>query len=103
MFSNSMYGFHVQHMNDCCSHCHYRFEREPGYFYASMFISYGMNVVEMLMVCLLTYGVTADLSSFWLYVGVLMSGIVILGPFNFRYSKVILLYWLTPGVRYENK
>lgn len=103
MFSNSMYGFHFQHMNDCCSHCNYRFEREPGYFYAAMFISYGMNVVELLLVCLLTYAVTGNLSSFWLYLGVLMGSIVILASFNFRYSRVILLYWLTPGVKYDPK
>lgn len=101
MFSNSMYGFHFQHMNDHCSHCHYRFEREPGYFYAAMFISYGMNVVEMLLICVATYAVTGNLSSFWLYAGILMSSIVVLGPFNFRYSRVILLYWLTPGVKYD--
>ncbi|RAJ22622.1 hypothetical protein LY11_04762 [Pedobacter cryoconitis] len=103
MFSNNTYGLHIQHMNDYCSHCNYRFEREPGYFYAAMFISYGMNVMEMLLICLLTFLVTGDSSSFWLYIGVLMGSIIILGPFNFRYSRVVLLYWLTPGVKFDPK
>jgi len=26
---------------------------------------------------------------------------IVLSPFNFRYSRVILLHWLTPGLHYH--
>ena len=103
MFSNNLYGFHLQHMHTNCSHCGLRFEREPGYFYAAMFISYGMNVAEMLLIGMLTYLITLNDTSPTLYIKVIMSAIIVLSPFNFRYARVILLYWLTPGIHYDSK
>jgi hypothetical protein len=37
----------------------------------------------------------------WIYVGALLGVSVLLSPFNFRYSRVVLLYWLTPGVHFD--
>ncbi|MFC3361808.1 DUF983 domain-containing protein [Pedobacter fastidiosus] len=88
-------------MNEYCPVCHYRFEREPGCFYGAMYVSYGMNVIELLFACILTYMITGDLSSFWLYIAVLTIAVLLLAPFNFRYSRVMLLFWLTPGVKYD--
>jgi uncharacterized protein (DUF983 family) len=103
MFANTMYGFHLQKMNDCCPNCGFRFEREPGYFYAAMYVGYAMNVIELLLACTATYAWTGNLTSFALYMTVLSVFLVILSPFNYRYSRVILLFWLTPGIKYDPK
>lgn len=87
-------------MNETCPHCGLRFEREPGYFYVSMFISYGMNVLEMLIAAVLTYLITKNLEDPLLYIIVIFPVIFILSPFNYRFSRVTLLYWLTPGLHY---
>ncbi|MBC8052821.1 MAG: DUF983 domain-containing protein [Sphingobacteriaceae bacterium] len=100
MFATSMYGFKLQKMHEVCPHCSLRFEKEPGYFYVSMFLSYGMNVIEMIIAAVLTYLVTDNLEDPLLYIMVIFPVIFLLSPFNYRFSRVILLYWLTPGLHY---
>ena len=78
-----------------------KFEREPGYFYVSMFISYAMNVLEILAAALLTYYFSRNLQDPLLYIVVIFPVIFLLSPVNYRYSRVALLYWLTPGLRYN--
>ncbi|HEY1009947.1 MAG TPA: DUF983 domain-containing protein [Daejeonella sp.] len=101
MFSNAMYGFKLQKMNVTCPHCNLRFEKEPGYFYVAMFVSYAMNVAELIMLAIGTYLVTGNLEDPWMYMAILFPAILILSPFNYRYSRVILMYWLTPGLHYN--
>lgn len=100
MFANSMYGLSAQRMHTSCPACGFVFETEPGYFYVAMFVSYALNVAQMVTLAVGTYILTGSESP-WLYVGILLSVVLVLSPFNFRYSRVILLYWLTPGLRYD--
>jgi uncharacterized protein (DUF983 family) len=101
MFASSMYGLKAQKMNKSCPHCEMKFEKEPGYFYVAMFVSYAMNVAEMITLAVATYILTRNLENPYLYMAILFSGILILSPFNYRYSRVILLYWLTPGLHFQ--
>lgn len=100
MFANPMYSLHGQQPLKNCLHCHRSFEREPGYYYVAMFISYAMNIAEMV-----TFAVALDIltgsNNPWLYIIVLSSIVIVLSPFNFRYSRVVLLHWLTPGLHYD--
>jgi uncharacterized protein (DUF983 family) len=107
MFATPMYGFKLQKMHRECPHCGMKFEKEPGYFYVAMFISYAMNVAEMIAAGVLTYLIAGDREgqdvfvTLALYLGVLFPVVIFLSPFNYRYSRVALLYWLTPGLRYD--
>ena len=96
MFAHSMYGFHVQKMYDKCPYCGFVFEQEPGYFYVSMFASYALNVAEMVTVVVAIYVLTGKIQSAWFYIFTILGVSVVLSPFNFRFSRVMLLYWLTP-------
>lgn len=100
MFNNSMYGFKAQKMNDNCPYCNLKFEREPGYFYVAMFVSYALNVAQMVTVGVLTYLITGNTVNPWLYMATIFPFVFILAPFNYRYSRVILMYYLTPGLHY---
>jgi len=100
MFANSMYGFSSQKMNETCAHCGFKFEIEPGYFYVAMFVSYAFNIAQMVTLAVALYILTGSKNP-WIYVSVLLGSAVLLSPFNFRYSRVVLLYWLTPGVHYD--
>src|SRR5476651_727891 len=82
MFANSMYGFSSQKMNESCSHCGFRFEIEPGYFYVAMFVSYAFNIAEMVTLAVATYILTGSHNP-WIYVALLLGVSVILSPFNF--------------------
>ncbi|WP_255904540.1 DUF983 domain-containing protein [Paradesertivirga mongoliensis] len=101
MFTTSMYGFRLQKMNVNCPHCNTKFEREPGYFYVAMFISYAMNVAEMIAAAVSTWLITGNMENPALYMAVLLPVVILLAPFNYRYSRIILLYWLTPGLHFS--
>ncbi|KAA8478924.1 uncharacterized protein DUF983 [Arcticibacter tournemirensis] len=101
VYSGPMYGLKPQKVNESCPHCGFRFEVEPGYFYAAMYVSYALNVAEIVTSAILTFYLSGGSESPWLYLGVLFAIIFILAPFNFRYSRVILLHWLSPKVKYN--
>ena len=103
VFEGPTYGFRVQRMNEVCPYCGLKFEREPGYFYVSMFISYAMNVAEMISMSVAAYvlGLPLVYENLWYYVGILLAAVLVFSPFNYRYSRIILLYWLSPGLHYE--
>lgn len=96
LFANSMYGLHSQKMNAACPYCGFVFEQEPGYFYVAMYASYALNIAEIVATVIAIYVLTGNTDSPWLYIGIIFAMAVILSPFNFRYSRVMLLYWLTP-------
>ena len=103
VFSGPTYSFKVQKMNEVCPHCGLKFEREPGYFYVAMFVSYAMNVAQMITVCVAAYifGLTLDYDNLWYYIGILLVSVILWSPFNYRYSRMVLLYWLSPGLHYD--
>lgn len=102
MFATKMYTLEGQKMHKECPKCGFVFETEPGYFYVAMFVSYAMIVAEMVTLAVGTYVLTGSESP-WLYTALLLSMAFIMSPINFRYSRVVLLYWLTPGLRYDPK
>jgi uncharacterized protein (DUF983 family) len=102
MFANSMYSLRGQKSYTNCPYCNFQFEIEPGYFYVAMFVSYGMNVAQMITLAVGTYMLTGSESP-WLYIAILLGTAFLLSPFNYRYSRVILLYWLTPNLNYDPK
>lgn len=103
MFTGPMYSLKVQKMHETCSHCGLRYEREPGYFYVAMFVSYAFTVVELIAACMLAYLITGEGDSPWLYIIVALVTVILLSPFNYRYSRVVLMFWLTPGLKYNRE
>lgn len=103
VFSGATYGFKIQKMNEVCPHCALKFEREPGYFYVAMFVSYAMNVAEMITVSVAAYifGLKLEYDNLWYFVLLLFCTTLLFSPFNYRYSRIALLYWLSPGLNYE--
>jgi uncharacterized protein (DUF983 family) len=104
IFTGTIYGFNIQRTNHSCSHCNQRFEIEPGYFYAAMYVSYAMNMAEMISTGFATYylsGGRLDFDAIWIYVTAILIVSLLLSPFNYRYSRIILLHWLSPKIKYH--
>ncbi|MGN6395112.1 MAG: DUF983 domain-containing protein [Mucilaginibacter sp.] len=101
MFSGGIYNFGSNKIYKHCPHCNLHFEIEPGYFYAAMYISYAMNVFEGFVIAALTYLVSSNTDSPGLYVGTIIGGLFVLSPINFRYSRVLLLYLMSPKINYQ--
>ncbi len=78
-------------MNERCSHCDHKFEKEPGYFFGSMFVSYALIVGEMIVFFLIA---NQFIESF-VTILILMGLIILLGStFNFRLSRMLWMYLL---------
>ena len=102
MFKGAMYSFGGNTMHETCPHCGLHFEIEPGYFYAAMYVSYAFNVAEAVTIAMAAYTLTGNMESPWLYLVLILGGCFALAPFNYRYSRIILLYWLSPKIHYQS-
>ncbi|WP_295793909.1 DUF983 domain-containing protein [Mucilaginibacter sp.] len=100
IYSKPIYSLTGQKIHDHCPHCGMTYEREPGYFYAAMYVSYAFIVAELVTLAVATSILTGS-DNPWLYIIILLGVVGVLAPFNLRYSKVLLLHWLTPGLRYD--
>ncbi|WP_337993123.1 DUF983 domain-containing protein [Sphingobacterium oryzagri] len=88
-------------MHKHCPHCGLKFEMEPGFFYVSMFVSYALNVAQFITVCVATYVLSGQSESPWVYLTACCIVAIAMAGFNFRYSRVIQLYWLTPNLSFN--
>jgi len=100
VFEGYTYSVSKQKMNEFCPHCALKFEVEPGYFYAAMYVSYAFSVAEVITFALITYLITQSESP-WVYLAAISLAILAFAPFNFRYSRLVLLHYLTPKVNYD--
>nr|WP_256011230.1 DUF983 domain-containing protein [Pedobacter xinjiangensis] len=100
IFFSPVYSYR-QKMNELCPSCGFKFEIEPGYFYAAMYVSYALSVGETIIAGMLTFWLSGKSESPLLYLGVIFGLVLVLSPFNYRYSRVILLHKLTPRIKYN--
>lgn len=81
----------MPHMNDTCPNCGHKFEKETGYFFGSMYVSYALTVAEMVTVFLVAQFFVKD---FLPIIGLIALFAVLLSTFNFRLSRMIWIYML---------
>lgn len=81
--------FQMPVMEKNCPECGHKFEREPGYFFGSMFVSYALAVAEMVVVFLILQFFTKEISTFLTAIAVLA---LLLSTFNFRLSRMLWIY-----------
>lgn len=85
--------------NKQCPVCSLRFEREPGFFFGAMYVSYAFVIGVMMAVSLILYFAFDD-PDLWVYVLSMGAVLLLLLPLIFRYSRIIYLY-LFGGVGYD--
>ncbi len=80
-------------MNETCPHCELKFEREPGFFFGSMYISYAINIGFFVIGIILYFNVfQVSLLTFGLcYLAVM----IFLFPITFRISRIVWLHIFT--------
>lgn len=95
----SLKGFTKMHKN--CPNCNVAFEREPGYFFGAMYISYAISVLVFLVTSALVFLIAEDprLST---YITAVLFVAILTYPVNFRAARVIFLHTLG-GIPYDPK
>jgi uncharacterized protein (DUF983 family) len=81
-------------MPERCSHCGQKMEIEPGFYYGTGYVSYGLSIaltVFNLIWYALFFGIRfSDNSLFW-YMGVNIAIVLLMQPILMRYARVIYL------------
>lgn len=94
-------GFLNQKMYERCSHCDLFYERHPGYFWVAMYVSYALSVAEIVAIGIATYVFSGGSDNVYLYLGTILTSVLLLAPFNFKLSRVLHMHFFDPGLRYE--
>mgnify|MGYP006168455755 CR=1 FL=1 len=81
--------FSFAKMNETCSNCNLLFEKEPGFFFGAMFVSYALVVAECIAVFVASGVLFFDNWFNYYLIPVLIMAVLLLAPFNYRLSRVI--------------
>lgn len=82
-----------------CPVCGQTFEPEPGFYFGSMYITFGFNVATTLVLGVLIYYLLGDPDT-WVYVAFVTAVTLLLTPIILRYSRALMLY-LFGGAQYN--
>lgn len=92
MFPYSLFNFtKFTRMNKTCPVCGLQFEREPGFFFGAMYISYAFSVAVFVAVGV-ALSILGDFPLWYYLIGVSVA-ITLLFPVMFRYSRVLFLHF----------
>lgn len=82
---NPLHLSKVLKMNNNCSHCGFKYQIEPSFFYGAMYVSYGLNVavgIAAFIVSFVFFGATIEQS----FIAIILT-LVVLFPFVLRLSR----------------
>ncbi|MGB3779076.1 MAG: DUF983 domain-containing protein [Tunicatimonas sp.] len=89
-------------MPEECDCCHLRFEREPGFFYGAMYVSYAFQVAIVISVFVALQVLYPEADT-WVYVVGVTGLILLLFPLIIRLSRSIWIYFfISYDKRYAN-
>ncbi|MBW1656928.1 DUF983 domain-containing protein [Flavobacterium quisquiliarum] len=82
---NPLHLSKVLKMNENCSHCGFKYQIEPSFFYGAMYVSYGLNVavgIAAFIVSFVFFGANIEQS----FIAIIVT-LVVLFPFVLRLSR----------------
>ena len=80
-------------MKNACENCGYHYEREPGFYQGAMFVSYGLSLIEGVMLFFGLQLIAPNMPTLTV-IGCIIALIFLLSMRNFRLSRMIWLYLL---------
>ncbi len=78
-----------------CPHCNLKYEREPGFFYGAMYVSYALTVALWIAVAVVHF-VLSDTINPWLFIFTGIMLLFILLPGIYRISRATWLMIFVP-------
>lgn len=101
VFSGDANNFvHFTDTHSHCPNCGLRYEPEPNFFQGAMYISYAFTTAIVLgsglAVYLLSNYILANKDAdLWVYIAVVIAGLLISFRYIFRISRVLMLHWFS--------
>ena len=92
----NVFLFKIPEMNDRCLVCNYKYERETGFFFGAMFVSYALAAAEMIA-CFVVFWYFIDFSPLRVF-SVIVIVAFLLSTINFKLARSIWIYLF-----YKNK
>ena len=90
---NIYFNFSRNKMHKTCHTCGFKFEKEPGFFFGAMYVSYALGVAEAFITAIIgSYFYGTAITPYiipWIVVVLLL-----LSSFNMRISRIIWIYLL---------
>ena len=83
-----------------CSVCDFRYEIEPGFFWAAMYISYAINVA-IIITFFLAINIFIGTKNPLHYLIPIILAVLLPFPFTLRYSRMLLLHFFS-GAKYNS-
>lgn len=86
----NLLALQIPEMHDTCESCNFKFEKEPGFFFGAMFVSYAVTAAEFIAVFITSHFIfgLSLLTSFFMVIATA----ILLSGFNFRLSRTIWIY-----------
>jgi uncharacterized protein (DUF983 family) len=88
---NIFFNIGFPKMNEYCSHCHFKFEKEPGYFFGAMYVNYGLTVAQGIATYFIAQFFFKEAFDLRI-IPVIAVVIVALSSFNIRFSRLLWIY-----------
>ncbi|MGR3811241.1 DUF983 domain-containing protein [Jiulongibacter sp. NS-SX5] len=85
-------------MHTHCSNCGLRYEKEQGFFYGAMYVSYMLNMALFITATVGWYLFIEGKIDWRIYIGIYVALTILLVPIIFRYSRSL---WMTMMIKYE--
>ena len=81
-------GFFNFKMNESCSNCGFKYEKEPGYFFGAMYVSYALSIAECMAIYFAYSWIAEESFSIYSLIPMIIA-LVILMPFNMKWSRIV--------------
>ena len=75
-------------LNERCSVCDTHFEKEPGFYYGAMYVSYGLAVAVFVAFWVATSVLSPDMDMM-VQIAIIIGALVFSGPYLYHLSKII--------------
>jgi uncharacterized protein (DUF983 family) len=91
VFEKNTGVFKMPVMNERCSECDYRFNREPGYFIGAMYLSYGLAILQGILAFVFFSFLLPNMTIEWVVVAVTLP-MFIMAKKNFKWSRILYIH-----------
>lgn len=88
----------MMEMHHHCENCGLRYEKEAGFFYGAMYISYMINIALFVTATVAWYLFFDESTDWRIYIGSYVLITLILWPIIYRYSRAI---WIMLFIKHE--